>query len=56
MEKNEIRKKLLDINKTMGWLAEELNISRRTLYRKLDIQDSKTVDKIKNILSTYSTK
>ncbi|WP_304157061.1 helix-turn-helix domain-containing protein [Fusobacterium ulcerans] len=56
MNKNEIRKNLIDINKTMGWLAEELNISRRTLYRKLDKNDDDTIVKIKNILSDYRIK
>lgn len=56
MEIKRIRKKLIDINKTMGWLAEELNISRRTLYRKLDKNDNDTIVKIKNILSNYRIK
>lgn len=56
MEIKKIRKKLIDINKTMGWLAEELNISRRTLYRKLDKNDDETIIKIKNILSSYRIK
>lgn len=53
MERSEIRKKLLDLNKTMGWLANELKISRRTLYRKLENNDLKTLKEIKKILSHY---
>lgn len=53
MERSEIRKKLLDINKTMGWLATQLKISRRTLYRKLENDDLKTLKEIKKVLSHY---
>lgn len=56
MNKNEIRKNLIDIDRTMGWLAKKLNISRRTLYRKLDKNDDNTIVKIKNILSSYRIK
>lgn len=53
MERTEIRKKLLDINKTMSWLAIQLKISRRTLYRKLENDDLKTLKEIKKVLSYY---
>lgn len=53
MNKVEIRKTLLDINKTMGWLAIQLKISRRTLYRKLENDDLKTLKEIKKVLSHY---
>lgn len=53
MERTEIRKKLLDLNKTMGWLATKLKISRRTLYRKLENDDLKTLKEIEKILSHY---
>ncbi len=53
MERTEIRKKLLDLNKTMGWLATQLKISRRTLYRKLENDDLKTLKEIEKILSHY---
>ncbi|WP_187107214.1 hypothetical protein [Fusobacterium varium] len=53
MERTEIRKKLLDINKTMSWLAIQLKISRRTLYRKLENDDLKFLEEIQKILSHY---
>lgn len=53
MERTKIRKKLLDINKTMSWLAIQLKISRRTLYRKLENDDLKTLKEIQKILSHY---
>lgn len=53
MERAKIRKKLLDLNKTMGWLANELKVSRRTLYRKLENNDLKTLKEIEKILSHY---
>lgn len=56
MFKKEIRKKLLDLNKTMSWLATQLKISRRTLYRKLETPESSFIEKIENILSTYTEK
>ena len=56
MFKTEIRKKLLDLNKTMGWLATQLKISRRTLYRKLETPEPSFIEEIENVLSTYSEK
>lgn len=56
MFKTEIRKKLLDLNKTMGWLATQLKISRRTLYRKLETPEPSFIEEIENVLSTYNEK
>lgn len=49
--KNEIRKKLLDKDKTMKWLAKEMGISIRTFYRKLKKNDIDFICKINDILN-----
>jgi len=49
--KNEIRKKLLDKNKTMKWLAKEMNVSIRTFYRKIERNDIDFICKINDVLN-----
>lgn len=47
-----IRKKLLENNKTITWLSEQLNINRRTFYRKIANNDMELISKINTILKT----
>lgn len=46
----EIRKKLLEQNKTITWLSTQLGISRRTFYRRINNQNIEFIKKVNTIL------